>query len=287
MQAAADIHRIAGLKQLAQKDEKAALHEAAKQFEALFVQILLKQMRQASPGDPLLGGSQGQLYRELYDSQLALHLAERKNLGIAKMLTQQLSRYLPPPKETTTPALPWPESKLPSSEPAAQPSPPAQHPIPERFTSPQEFIRTLWPDAQQAAAKTGIDPKLLLAQAALETGWGKKILHHPDGRSSHNLFNIKTGQTWSGESVQVETLEYQDGVAVRKRAAFRAYADYRQSFEDYLRLLHSPRYAEALSSAHDPKRFLNALAKAGYATDPNYAVKVLAIYQHEETLAAL
>lgn len=312
MQPIADIHQVAGLKQLASRDEQAALKEAAKQFEALFVQMVIKQMREASLGDPLLGNSQGQLYRELYDQQLALHLAKQSGLGIADMLVAQLEK---PGSERSSAddratALQSPEvadssradnapvGEIGSSDgvlmeqqaafealrPSAHSTAPA--PLPGRFKSAEDFVRSLWPEAQRAAADIGLDPRLLLAQAALETGWGQKIIHHPDGRSSHNLFNIKAAASWPGEEVQVSTLEYQEGIAVKKRAAFRAYENYRQSFEDYLKLIKSPRYAEVLSSTEDPRRYLTALQQAGYATDPNYADKVLTIYRHE-TLAAL
>ena len=156
----------------------------------------------------------------------------------------------------------------------------------DRFDSPREFVKTLLPEARKAAAKIGVDPKLLIAQAALETGWGKKIIHHTDGRSSHNLFNIKAGRTWEGDRVNVGTLEYLDGVAVKKQADFRAYDNYRQSFDDYVALLQQPRYRQALDKAGDPRAYLEALQQAGYATDPDYADKILSLYQRQ-TLAAL
>ncbi|GAB6067174.1 flagellar assembly peptidoglycan hydrolase FlgJ [Methylothermus subterraneus] len=291
MRATADIYTefsgLGELKRLAQQDQGAALKEAAKQFEAVFVQMLLKQMREASPGDPIFASDQTQFYRELHDRQLALHLAEHGGLGLAAWFSGQLQGSPPKPtsaqdgKAVIVPSRP----DCPSTPPAAAASNPGKK-TPERFESAEDFVRSLWPEAQAAAAAIGLDPKLLLAQAALETGWGKRIIHHPDGRSSYNLFNIKADPSWPGEAIQVNTLEYQEGVAVKKRAAFRAYENYRQSFADYLKLIQSPRYTEALKHAVDPDRYLNALAQAGYATDPNYAAKVLAIYQHE-TLAAL
>ncbi len=307
MRAAADIYtdfaKLGELKRMSTQDPGSALKEAAKQFEAVFVQMLLKQMRQASPGDPIFASDQLQFYRDMHDQQLALHLAERGSLGLADMLVAHLSERSSKPdsdqslthyhqtaklSEASVPTRSGQRFSLEegNTQEASIKTAPLTEEIPGRFESAEEFVRTLWPEAQWAAAKLGLDPKLLLAQAALETGWGKKIIHRPDGRSSYNLFNIKAAHPWRGEEVQVSTLEYQEGVAVKKRAAFRAYENYRQSFEDYLNLIQSPRYAEALSSAEDPYQYLTALKRAGYATDPNYADKVLAIYRRE-TLAAL
>ncbi len=291
MRQAADIYtdfsKLGELKQLARKDSSAALKEVAKQFEAIFVAMLLKQMREASPGDPLFAGEQMKFYQEMHDKQLALHLAERGGMGLADMLVAQLGRSIPEPTRSESPPVHAELAGQVMQEKRAPKAEQAQiQDLPGRFESAVDFVRTLWPEAKAAAAKIGVDPKLLLAQAALETGWGKKIIYHPDGRSSYNLFNLKSTPSWQGEEVQVSTLEYQEGIAVKKREAFRAYADYRQSFEDYMNLIKSPRYAEALKHASDPERYIKALAQAGYATDPDYAAKVLAIYQRE-TLAAL
>ncbi len=124
-----------------------------------------------------------------------------------------------------------------------------------------------------------MDPELLIAQAALETGWGRAIVHDGQGRSSHNLFGIKADSRWSGSRISVNSLEYEDGVAVRARAHFRSYDSFDQSFDDYAALVRaSPRYRDALRQASDPRAYMHALQSAGYATDPLYAAKVLDIY---------
>ncbi|MBN2699853.1 MAG: flagellar assembly peptidoglycan hydrolase FlgJ [Methylothermaceae bacterium] len=324
-----DFSQLADLKRQSKQDKNAALKEVAKQFEAVFVQMMLKQMRQASPGDPIFDSNHSQFYRDMHDQQLALHLSDRGDLGIADMIVRQLGdRRTPganpraledyraeaifsnPPtaveevgggpaggvdapdgrhqaprdgftasSSRTTPDSPNPPSAFPANRSVSGKK--IESTPPNRFESPQQFLRTLYPEAKKVADKIGLDPKLLLAQAALETGWGQKVIHHADGRSSHNLFNIKAGRRWPGEKVQVDTLEYLDGVAVKKQATFRAYPDYRQSFEDYLDLLQRPRYAEALQHTDDPRHYLNALQRAGYATDPHYADKILSIYQRE------
>ncbi len=334
MQTSADIYtdfsHLAELKRKSKQGGDAALKEVAKQFEAMFLQMVLKQMRQASPGDPIFDNDRSRFYQEMHDQQLALHLSEGGSIGIADLIVRQLGG------QTESQAKPRPLSDYRSSTKVSQPASPdispkvttrtdktasslppsAQHQGPAmgtgnfaiqqaatknasapsgnsvnsksaaQFEGPQHFVRTLLPEAQQAASRIGIDPKLLLAQAALETGWGKKIILHPDGRSSHNLFNIKAGRHWEAERVKVSTLEYMDGIAVRRHADFRSYEDYRQSFEDYAKLIQKPRYAEALHHSDDPEKYLKALQQAGYATDPDYADKILAIYRRQN-LAAL
>ncbi|UCJ14693.1 flagellar assembly peptidoglycan hydrolase FlgJ [Pseudomonas sp. MM211] len=143
------------------------------------------------------------------------------------------------------------------------------------FKSSKEFMETMLPMAEKAAAKLGVDPRYLVAQAALETGWGKSIIKQGDGSSSHNLFGIKTHNSWDGDSARVMTTEYQNGKPVKEAASFRAYESYAHSFEDYVSFLqNNGRYEKALSSTANPEQFARELQKAGYATDPQYAKKV-------------
>ncbi|HYM34891.1 MAG TPA: flagellar assembly peptidoglycan hydrolase FlgJ, partial [Steroidobacteraceae bacterium] len=144
--------------------------------------------------------------------------------------------------------------------------------------TPDEFIAQLWPHAQAAGRELGVDPRTLIAHAALETGWGKYVPCNPDGTCSFNLFGIKASSRWHGAAVGVDTIEYQDGVAVRQRASFRAYDSPADSFRDYASLIKSsPRYAAAVGSGSDATAFASALQQGGYATDPNYATKLAAI----------
>ena len=146
--------------------------------------------------------------------------------------------------------------------------------LPKRFESPQEFVDSLLPLAEEMADELGVDPRVLLAQAALETGWGRHIIN-----GSNNLFNIKADSRWAGDRVSVSTLEYRDGVAGKEMAAFRAYGSYAESFRDYVDFLRSnPRYQQALQSTADPASFVRELQAAGYATDPNYANKIERIF---------
>jgi flagellar protein FlgJ len=149
-------------------------------------------------------------------------------------------------------------------------------------------VAKLLPHAEKAAAALGIEPRLLLAQAALETGWGRAVPQRPDGESAHNVFGIKAGTAWGGARVAQWTLEHEGGVAARKREDFRAYASTAASFADYVDLIGTaPRYAGALENANDPEGYARAVTAAGYATDPAYAEKWLAIYHGDRLGSAL
>lgn len=144
--------------------------------------------------------------------------------------------------------------------------------------SPERFVEQLYPHAEKAAEQLGVNPQVLLAQAALETGWGEKLIRKQDGASSFNLFNIKAGKHWDGDYVTVPTLEYRDGIAVKEHAAFRSYSTPQESFADYVQLINqNPRYKRAMQHADDPKRYVRELGRAGYATDPQYAEKIIDI----------
>ena len=153
--------------------------------------------------------------------------------------------------------------------------------LPDSFDSPEEFVTSLLPVVEKMATQLGVDPQVLLAQSALETGWGKHIIRNADGSNSYNLFNIKAGRSWEGERAQVSTLEYRDGVAQKERAHFRAYGSYEESIQDYVTFLkNSPRYQQALEQADDPREYLQQLQNAGYATDPRYADKITEIFEN-------
>ncbi len=151
-----------------------------------------------------------------------------------------------------------------------------------RFGSPEEFIATMMPMAEKAARRLGVEPRYLVAQAALETGWGKSMIRQKDGSNSHNLFGIKA-TNWSGESAAARTTEYVNGRAVKQVEGFRAYASFEQSFDDFVSLLqNSDRYQSAVNAGGDSERFVRELQKAGYATDPQYARKVSQIARRME-----
>ncbi|MCQ4326244.1 flagellar assembly peptidoglycan hydrolase FlgJ [Stutzerimonas stutzeri] len=162
----------------------------------------------------------------------------------------------------------------------------ARAPSKTRFGSPEEFIATMLPMAEKAAQRLGVEPRFLVAQAALETGWGKSMIRQKDGSNSHNLFGIKsTG--WQGASATVTTTEYVNGKATREKAGFRAYDSFEHSFNDYVTLLeNNDRYRTAIqvaSNTGDSERFVKELQKAGYATDPQYARKISQIARKMQT----
>jgi flagellar protein FlgJ len=146
------------------------------------------------------------------------------------------------------------------------------------FDSPEEFVDSLWQFAKKAAGQIGVNPAVILAQSALETGWGKHIIKDKNGESSFNLFNVKAHRDWDGEKAAQSTLEFEKGVAVRKTEPFRVYSDFSEAFDDFVNFLKSnSRYEDALDNTAEPEQFLQELQKAGYATDPNYADKIIGI----------
>ena len=141
------------------------------------------------------------------------------------------------------------------------------------------------PFAEEAGNELGVDPKMLIAQAALETGWGKYLLNHPNGSSSFNLFNIKAGSNWHGETVSKEVVEYRGGITMQQKSQFRAYNSFQDSFADYVNFIkQNSRYSQALEQSHIPEKYMQALHQAGYATDPAYSKKVTHVYQRMDAL---
>lgn len=294
-----DFQGIAALKQQAREDQSGSLEKVARQFESLFVQMMVKQMRQASLGEGIFDSDKTRFYQDMYDKQLSLHLSESGGIGIGEVLREQLGKggaisttqlsglesYRSNPTSralrllAVKPTAPLHDTKR-SEEEAAVSF--------QALDSPEAFVKSLWPAAKRAASAIGLPPEALLAQAALETGWGNHVMPAKNGESSHNLFGIKADQRWDGAQVRRDTLEYENGVAIRKREAFRAYQSYDESFQDYVAFLQSsPRYAEALAKADDSRAYFSALQNAGYATDPKYAEKIYRVMHGPEMSTAL
>jgi len=155
------------------------------------------------------------------------------------------------------------------------------------FDTPEDFVETLRPYAEQVAEEYGMDAKAIIAQAAVETGWGKFVIHNADGESSHNLFGIKANSKWEGEQAVVDTLEFNSGIPQKQKAAFRSYASLEEAVNDYGRFITTqPRYQQAVEQASDAHSYTRELQSAGYATDPNYASKIMAVY-HSDRLNGL
>ncbi len=295
-----DFSGLAQLKLQARQDSSGAREKVARQFESLFIQMMLKQMRQAGFGGGLMDSKQTQFVQQMYDQQLAVHLSEQRGMGMAELLQQHLGGASAQTQQTQGSGLQpyWHHPTLRANPAQVQPSrdEPDRAPMSRNATprpvapieSPESFVTELWDAALQAAEELGLEPKALLAQAALETGWGAHVMPNAEGAPSHNLFGIKADQRWGGSQVHKETLEFAGDVAVRRREHFRCYPSYEESFRDYVTFLRqNPRYGEALRSTHDSEAYFRALQDAGYATDPEYADKILRVMQGPEMQAAL
>lgn len=280
-----DFQGLAALKgQAANQQSREALESVARQFESLFMQMMLKSMRQPELGSDIMGNDQTKMFQDMYDKQLVTQMAADggNGIGIAEALVKQLQGTLPPEeRDAGSDEKDNGELTMPERQPFAAVMPPslksdaASVSEPQVFETPEQFVETLWPHAQSAAKRLGVAPEALLAQAALETGWGKSVIRDGDGNSSFNLFNIKADHRWSGEQVSKNTLEYRDGVAQQERAQFRRYGSYEESFDDYANFIAgSPRYRDALQAAAEPNAYVKELQRAGYATDPAYAAKI-------------
>lgn len=294
-----DVGATQDLREQLRKDPQAGLKAAAQQFETLFLQMVLKSMRDTVPSDGLLQSDQTRFYNSLLDQQMAQNMASSGNgVGFARLIEQQLGRQYAPtdgaaagddlsailagkdlPAATNLQYLEVP-SRLPTS--AAYPAPAASSAAAAgskatAATTPKEFASQVWPHAVEASRATGIPPQFLVAQSALESGWGKNEIRKADGTSSYNLFGIKAGPGWTGDSVAVMTTEYVDGKPQQVVENFRAYSSYAEAFRDYAGLLrNSSRYGGVIGT-QDGTEFARRLQAAGYATDPKYAEKLASI----------
>lgn len=271
--------------QLGRENSPEALREVAKQFESMFINIMLKGMRageEALFSENYLRSNETKFHQESFDNQISLDIANAGGIGLADTLHRQLmQRYEPAAANSRefdralNDVRRYPGSALASeSAPEAAPGAGVNNVAPE-FKTPDSFVQTLLPIAETVAHELGVDPRVMVAQSALETGWGKKMITGADGKPSYNLFGIKAGDSWQGDRVSVSTLEYRDGAMRRERAEFRAYGSFEESFRDYVDLLQSqPRYAPALQHAANADAFGQHLQDAGYATDPQYADKI-------------
>jgi flagellar protein FlgJ len=283
-----DFQGLSGLRAESGKNDPETLRKVAGQFEALFIQMMLKSMRDASLGEGLMDSEHVKTYQSLFDQQIALDLSKRSSLGLADMMVRQLS-----PKDSAAhaaqdkqqmvigpPTAPVPQLLMPSAPPQAGATGGAgrleQEAVEEwRPDTAESFVKKLWPHAQRAADELGTAPELLIAQAALETGWGQHMIRGQDGRNSFNLFGIKADAHWQGARALTETVEFRDGLMRRERAPFRAYNSLADSFSDYVSFLKAnPRYQQALEQADNAPAFARALSEAGYATDPDYHDKI-------------
>lgn len=263
-----DTRSVEQLKSTASRDPKAAVKETARQFEALFMQEVMKSMRQATMSSGMMENSATQMGSEMLDQQYA-----SKMTGLPGGLSQAIERHLQR-------QLGVKDGELPSAKDAksiARAAPLPQLAVKNVQPHVQDFILKHDGAAKAAQAATGIPASFMIAQAAHESGWGKREILHRDGSSSFNVFGIKAGASWTGKVAEVQTTEYVDGKPMKVTAKFRAYGSYEEAFEDYARLIGTnDRYRDVVAKANtgSAEGFAKGLQKAGYATDPEYATKL-------------
>lgn len=269
-----DSRSLDALKNEAARDPRSAARTAAVQFESMFMQMVLKSMRDATIKTESAGPG-GDTFTGMLDQQMAKQFAGRPQ-GLADMIEKQLSRHmqnLPPVsaanQAAASAATAAPAMYAPATATAGVPS-----------ANAAAFIQKMLPHAQAAERTTGVPASFILGQAALESGWGKGEIRNADGSPSHNLFGIKaTG--WGGNTADVMTTEFEGGEAVRQSARFRSYGSYTEAFSDYARMISSsPRYAATVRNASTAESFASGMQRAGYATDPQYAAKLARTINH-------
>lgn len=257
-----DFSSLAQLRYESIQAPQSALRQVAGQFESLFTHMLLKSMRATSLGDGLFDSDESNFYRDMFDQQMSVELTKGRGLGLAEMLVNQLKDFVQ----------------------SAEPEVPSSGPIAESQT---DFVNTIMPLAKKAARLLGIPPSAIISQAALETGWGQRVIQNTQGLSSHNLFGIKADSSWKGEKVAIRTLEVVDGSTEAVFEPFRVYQTLQQGFDDYVTFLQSnARYTNALQQS-DAEGFINEIHQAGYATDPNYSNKIIQILKGDSLRQAI
>jgi flagellar protein FlgJ len=286
-----DVQGVDELRRTARSSPQDGLRQASKQFEVMFMGMVLKSMRDATPPEGLFGSSSEKMYTSMLDQQLAQNLSGR-GLGLADAMYAQLSRMTagrlaPSGEADPAKALPLPQSPVPAAVPvsrapdlslyeeAAAQGTLGRSQLPQAHV--EAFVSRLLPAAQRASEASGVPAQLILAQAALESGWGRREIRMEDGGTSFNVFGIKADKSWKGPVAEATTTEYVNGAPQKTRAAFRAYGSYDEAFADYAKFLaNNPRYA-GVAAARDPAEAAHGLQRAGYATDPEYGGKLVRI----------
>ncbi len=273
-----DVRSLDALKREAKRSSPAALRGAAQQMEGIFVQMMMKSMRDASFKSDLLSSQSSEMFTAMHDQQVAQNIAGNGQLGFADLIVRQLGGS----SDKASVAMPGSDPLALNSR-TRPASGPLRLPARVDFSSASDvahpFIARLLRPAQAAAQQSGVHPHLILAQAALESGWGKREIPAADGAPSHNLFGIKASGDWQGKTTEITTTEYIDGVKRSVKAAFRVYDSYEHALADYAKLLSkNPRYQRVVQSA-SAEQGAQALQAGGYATDPAYAKKLITIIQ--------
>jgi len=285
---AADSRSLEQLKRAAREDPRQAVKKVATQFEAMFMQRVLKSMREATVRSGLLDSQEQDLYREMLDQQVAQKIAA-SGTGLSDLIARQLSRALPAVAATGTGPAHGPSAAASTASVApatiAAPSAPA---TPATDARQRDFMQQHWADAVRAQQLTGVPASFILGQAALESGWGSREIRGSDGRPSYNLFGIKAGAGWNGRTVQVMTTEYEAGVPQRGVQSFRAYDSYTSAFQDWaLTIGRSHRYSAAVIPGAGASGFAFGMQQAGYSTDPTYGEKLARIIRTASSIGGI
>lgn len=277
------------LRMQAKQSPDQALKLVAQQFETVFMNMMLKSMRDATPQDGMFDSEQTKMFTGMLDQQLVQSMSSR-GVGLADIMIKQLSR---PASSDVAQARAESVLATPARSASAMPVPVGDGFANGMKNSPsqptplqQDFVRRMTPHAVQASQETGVPTHLVMGQAALESGWGRREIRLPDGSTSFNLFGIKAGGNWNGKVAEVVTTEYHNGIASKQVEKFRAYSSYTQAFSDYAHLLRdNPRYAQVLRSGQGSPELAHALQRAGYATDPDYADKLVKVMNRINTIS--
>ena len=291
--AAWDSQSLNELKTKAGQDPQANLRPVARQVEGMFVQMMLKSMRETLPKDGLFNSDQTRLYTSMYDQQIAQQMTAGKGLGLAEEMVKQLSAQQQEPGENvgqvpmkfdTQTITSYQNAALTQMVRKALPKAPDSSDTPLSGDS-KDFLAQLSLPARLASEQSGIPHHLILAQAALESGWGQRQIRRENGEPSFNLFGVKASGDWKGKVTEITTTEFENGESKKVKAKFRVYSSYLEALSDYVGLLtRNPRYA-AVTSASTAEQGAQALQNAGYATDPQYARKLTSMIQQLKAMS--
>lgn len=296
---AIDTKGLSSLKTAAHDNSPEAIRGVAKQFEAIFLNMMLKSMRDATPSDGPLDNEQSRTFTTMLDQQLSQNIVN-KGVGLADVLVRQLNKIQTGKTDIeNTPSEKKEHSQINISTSGSLNSRSlaklsnynlngytnidtgaSYMSTPGQATQDvmAEFMKRMGPYAEKVSSASGVPAIFMMAQAALESGWGRSEIKHQNGSTSHNLFGIKASENWSGRSVDAMTSEYVNGEKVMRVEQFRSYNSYAESFKDFTDLLRSnPRYAKVLRNLNDPISYAQAMGKSGYATDPNYGNKLQSV----------
>ncbi len=278
-----DVNQLNSLKH-SKYNNREGLKNVAKQFEALYLNMMMQSMRKAErvwSEDSLFSSKETQFYEDMMDNQLSVNLSQERGIGLADMIIKQFDRFVTngrkdePQVQDNIPQsvkAPIRKDEISTADPIA-----AQETQEGKFLNPMDFVSALLPISKKVVRGLGISPKLLIAQAALETGWGKYPILTEQGHNSFNLFGIKSTVGWLGEQAQVLTREFKKDIqeSIPIQASFRVYQNYQDAFLDYLKLIkNNPRYEKAWQVRNNDSAYLSEIQSAGYATDPEYANKI-------------